>query len=100
MPKVASTIANRIAQHRGSSVPLVPKFVPSRILGTKSDSPLERLATMKNDKVDFAAKVALRPISFAAETGSPVEKDKTTRVGNCEKSAKPVSRKVTEICAL
>ncbi|KAM2239455.1 hypothetical protein ACFXTI_009008 [Malus domestica] len=55
---------------------------------------------MKSDKVDFAAKVAPRPIFFAAEIGSPGEKEETARMGSCEKSIKRVSREVAEICAL
>ncbi|RXI09282.1 hypothetical protein DVH24_033899 [Malus domestica] len=55
---------------------------------------------MKNDKVDFDAKVVPRPISLATKTGSPAEKKKTTSMGSCEKSTKPVSGEVAEICAL
>ncbi|KAB2635293.1 hypothetical protein D8674_025827 [Pyrus ussuriensis x Pyrus communis] len=58
----------------------------------------KRLAIMKSDKVDFAAKVALRPTPSAAETDSPVGKEETTHVGSFEKSIKPASRKAAEIC--
>ncbi|MBT0984611.1 hypothetical protein KJ032_26655, partial [Salmonella enterica subsp. enterica serovar Typhimurium] len=67
----ASTIANRIAQRKGSVVPPVSNYVPRRLLGAKSGSPLERLAIMKSDKVDSAAKVAPKPAPFAAEIDSP-----------------------------
>ena len=98
--KMASLIANRIAHSRASVVPLVPKPVPRCLLGTKSGSPLERLSTMKSDKVDSAAKVVPRPIPLAAEIGSPTEKEKTVRIGSCEKSTNPVSMESTEIYAL
>ena len=42
-------------------MPLMPKFVPRRPLGANFGSPLERLAIMKNNKVDSAAKVVPRP---------------------------------------
>ncbi|KAM2515664.1 hypothetical protein ACFX1W_027885 [Malus domestica] len=81
-------------------MPQMPKSVPRCLLGTKSDSPLERLATMNSDKVDSAAKVELRPTPFAAETDSPVRKKETARVGSCEKSTKPASGEPAEICVL
>ncbi|KAB2600204.1 hypothetical protein D8674_010475 [Pyrus ussuriensis x Pyrus communis] len=62
MPKVTSTIANRIAQHRGFIVPSLRKFMPRRPLGAKFGSPMERLATMKSDKVDSVAKVVPKPL--------------------------------------
>ena len=65
-------------------MPLVPKSVPRHLLRAKSSLPLEKLAIMKSDKVDSAAKVALRPTSLAAKTNSPAEKDETARVGSCE----------------
>ncbi|KAM1790782.1 hypothetical protein ACFX12_034812 [Malus domestica] len=74
MTKMASTIADKIAQCRGSVVLLVPKFALRYPLEAKSGSSLERLATMKNDKVDSTAKVALRPNLFAVETDSPAKK--------------------------
>ncbi|KAM1240073.1 hypothetical protein ACFX2J_045434 [Malus domestica] len=65
MPKMASSITNMITQRRGSVVPPVPKLVPRRPLEAKSGSHLERLAIMKSDKVNYAAKVALRPTLLA-----------------------------------
>ncbi|KAM2816178.1 hypothetical protein COP1_040446 [Malus domestica] len=100
MPKIASTIANRIAQHRGFVVPPMSKSMLRRPLGAKSGSPLKRLATMKSDKVDSTAKVAPRPIPLAAKTSSPTEKEETTQVDSCEKSTKPVFGKVAKIYAL
>ncbi|KAM2088051.1 hypothetical protein ACFX1T_032169 [Malus domestica] len=55
---------------------------------------------MKNNKVDFVAKMAPRPISFSVETDSHVKKEVTARVGSCEKSTKSTSGEVVEICAL
>ena len=63
-------------------MPSVPKFMPRRPSGAKFGSPLERLATMKSDKVDST------------------EKEETARVGSCEKSTKLVSEEAAEICAL
>ena len=63
-------------------MPLVPNFVPRRLLRAKFGSPLERLAIMKSDKVDSAAKVALRPIPYAVETNSPAGNKETARVGS------------------
>ncbi|KAM1910192.1 hypothetical protein ACFX13_038865 [Malus domestica] len=65
MLKIASMIVDRITQRRSFIVPLVSK-----------------LATMKSDKVDY--------VPLVAKTGSPTEKEVTTRVGNYEKSNKPV----------
>ncbi|KAM2717435.1 hypothetical protein EV1_029463 [Malus domestica] len=62
MPKVASTIADRIAQHKGFVVPQVPKFMPRRPSGDKFGSPSERFTTMKSDKVDSASKMAPSPL--------------------------------------
>ncbi|KAB2609008.1 methyltransferase PMT18 [Pyrus ussuriensis x Pyrus communis] len=76
---------------RGSVMPLMLKFVPKCPSRAKCGSLLERLATMKSDKVDSATKVAPRPTPFAAETA---------RVGSYEKSTKPASREATEIFAL
>nr|XP_028957463.1 uncharacterized protein LOC103437191 [Malus domestica] len=47
--------------------------------------------------MDSSAKVASRPIPFAAET-DPVRKEETARVGSCEKSTKPAFGEVAEIC--
>ncbi|KAB2630928.1 hypothetical protein D8674_008447 [Pyrus ussuriensis x Pyrus communis] len=81
-------------------VPLVTKFVLRRLVGAKSSSPLERLVTMKSDKVDFTAKMVPKPIPLAAEICSPAEKDETARVGSCEKSTKFVSGEAADICVL
>ncbi|KAM1352600.1 hypothetical protein ACFX2H_032182 [Malus domestica] len=86
MPKMASMIAQR----RDSIVPLVPKSIPRRMLGAKSGSPLERLTTMKSDKVDSTAKVAPGPIPLAIETGSLAKKEESAYMGSCEKSTNPV----------
>ncbi|KAM2360338.1 hypothetical protein ACFXTH_002744 [Malus domestica] len=90
MSRMASTIADRIAQRKGSVMPPLPKSVPRCLLGAKSGSPLERLATINSDKVDSTTKVAPKPTSFAAET-DPVRKEETARVGSCEKFTKPAS---------
>ncbi|KAM2457076.1 hypothetical protein ACFX1W_006042 [Malus domestica] len=55
---------------------------------------------MKSDKVDSAAKVEPKPTHLATEIDSSTEKKETSRVSSCEKSAKPVSGEVAEICAL
>ncbi|KAM2063875.1 hypothetical protein ACFX16_027346 [Malus domestica] len=100
MSRMASTIADRIVRHKGSVMPLVLNFVPRRLLGAKFGSPLERLAIMKSDKVDSAAKVAPRPIPYAAEIDSPARNEKTARIGSCEKSTKPASGGAAEIYVL
>ena len=81
-------------------MPLVPRSIPRRLLGTKSSFHSKRLAIMKSDKMDSAAKVALRPIPFTVETDSPAGKEETVRVGRCEKSTKLTSRETVEICVL
>ncbi|KAB2617180.1 hypothetical protein D8674_013049 [Pyrus ussuriensis x Pyrus communis] len=83
-----------------NSIVDLPKSVPRRPLGAKSGSHLERLAIMKSNEVDSAAKVALRPIPFTVETDSPAGKEETVRVGRCEKSTKLTSRETVEICVL
>ncbi|KAM2611619.1 hypothetical protein TB2_031679 [Malus domestica] len=83
MSKIVSTIVDMIAQRKGYVVLTEPKFVPRRQFGAKSSSPLERLATMKSDKVDSTAKMVPRPILLATEIGSPAEKDETNRVSSC-----------------
>ncbi|KAM2156321.1 hypothetical protein ACFX1R_042022 [Malus domestica] len=98
--RMASTIADRVAQRRSPVVPPMPKFVPRCLLRAKSGLPLERLTIMKSDKVDSAAKVALRPTSSAAEADSPAGKEKTARVGSYEKSIKPASGEAAEIYVL
>ncbi|KAM2168040.1 hypothetical protein ACFX1Q_037531 [Malus domestica] len=100
MLKIASSIVDRIAQHRGSIVPPLLKPVLRRPLGAKSGSSLERLANMKSNKVDSAAKVTPRPTPHAAETDSPAGNEETTRVGTCKKSTKPAFGEAAEICAL
>ncbi|KAM1218842.1 hypothetical protein ACFX2G_046991 [Malus domestica] len=60
----------------------------------------KRLAIMKSDKVDSAAKVALRPIPYVAETDSPAGNEETAHVGSCEKSTKPASGEAAEIYML
>ena len=47
MSRMASTIADRIAQRKGPVMPPVPKSVPRCLFGAKSGSPLEKLAIMK-----------------------------------------------------
>ncbi|KAM1680975.1 hypothetical protein ACFX2K_038586 [Malus domestica] len=54
MSKMASTISDRIAQHKG--------FVMSKV---------SKLTIMKSDKVDSAAKVAPRSTPLTAKTDSP-----------------------------
>ncbi|KAM1084597.1 hypothetical protein ACFX19_023281 [Malus domestica] len=78
----------------------MPKSIPRYMLGAKFDSPLKRLATMNRDKVDSAAKVALRPTPFAVETDLPARKEETAHVGSCEKSTKPASGEANEIYVL
>ncbi|KAM1500019.1 hypothetical protein ACFX10_022631 [Malus domestica] len=97
IPKVTSSIADKIAQRRSSSLPPVLKCVPKRPSETKSGSPLERLAIMKSDKVPLPAKVAPKLVPSAAKTDSFAEKKVTTRAGSCEKSTKSVSKEVVEI---
>ncbi|KAM2599611.1 hypothetical protein TB2_038006 [Malus domestica] len=90
MSRMTCTIADSIAQCIGLGMPSVPK----------SGSHSEKLAIMKSDKVDSAAKVALRPIPSAAEIDSSAGKEETASVGNCEKSIKPAFGKAIEIHAL
>ncbi|KAM1174665.1 hypothetical protein ACFX19_027763 [Malus domestica] len=97
--KVASSIADRIAQRRSSTMPPVPKFMSKYLFGVTSGSHLERLAIMKSDKVPLPAKVAQKPVPSVAETHSSAEKNDTVRAGSCEKSINFVSREAAEICA-
>lgn len=60
----------------------------------------ERLTATKSKYEDSVSKVALGPVLLAARTNLPTEKEESGRVGNCEKSTKLASRKLTEICAL
>ncbi|KAM1514609.1 hypothetical protein COP1_013840 [Malus domestica] len=98
--KAASSIVERIAQRRSSSMTLVPKFVPKRSFGAKSGSPLERLATMKSDKVPLLTKVAPKPVSYTAATNSSADKKETACACRLEESTKTVSEEVVEICTL
>ncbi|KAM1631878.1 hypothetical protein ACFX2K_019839 [Malus domestica] len=100
MSRMAYTIIDSIPQRKGYIMPLVPKSVPRHSLGTKSGSSLEMLVIMKSNKVDSAAKVALRPTPLDAETDSPAGKKETACMGNCEKSTKPAYGKAAEICVL
>ena len=100
MSRMASTIADKIAQCKGPVMLPMSKSVPRCLLGAKSGSPLERLAIIKSDKVDSTAKVAPRPIPYAAETNSPAGNEETAHVGSCEKSTKPTFGEVAEICVL
>ncbi|KAB2599775.1 hypothetical protein D8674_010046 [Pyrus ussuriensis x Pyrus communis] len=84
----------------GLVMPSMPKSVPRHPLGAKSNSSLERLDIMKSDKMDSAAKVVLRPTPSVAETDSPAGKEEIACVGSFEKSTKPVSGEVAEICVL
>ncbi|KAM1488827.1 hypothetical protein ACFXTO_032146 [Malus domestica] len=68
-------VAKRIPQCRGSIMPLMLKSISRCPLGAKSGSPLERFVTMKSDKVDFAAKMAPKPIPLVAGTDSRAEKN-------------------------
>ncbi|KAM1624046.1 hypothetical protein PS1_022433 [Malus domestica] len=99
MSRMASLIADRIAQHKGHVMPLVPKSVPRCLLGAKSGSHLERLATMNSDKVDSPTNVAPMPTPFVAET-DPARKEETALVGSYEKFTKPASEEAAEICVL
>lgn len=55
---------------------------------------------MKNENVDYAAKVALGPVYPASVTDSSIENEKSTRVDSYEKSTESVSEEFPEICAL
>ncbi|KAM1579325.1 hypothetical protein ACFX1Z_040779 [Malus domestica] len=98
MSRMAGMIVDRIAQRKGPVMPPVPKSAPRCPLGAKSSSPLEKLAIMKSDNVDSAAKVALRPTPSAAEIDSSAGKNETARVGSCEKSIKPSFGEAAKIC--
>ncbi|KAM2008628.1 hypothetical protein ACFX16_003501 [Malus domestica] len=62
-------------------MPSMLKSVPRCLLRAKFSSPLERLVTINNDKVDSATKVASRPTPSAAEIDSSAGKEETARVG-------------------
>ncbi|KAM1221805.1 hypothetical protein ACFX2J_009415 [Malus domestica] len=88
MSRMASTTADRIAQHRGPVIPPMLKFVPRCPLEAKFGSPLEMLAIMKIDKVDSTAKVAPRSTPSTAEIDSLAGNEETACLGSCEKSTK------------
>ncbi|KAM1945663.1 hypothetical protein ACFX13_000624 [Malus domestica] len=100
IPKVVSLIADRNVQRRSSDVPLVLKFMLKCLSRAKSGSLLERLTTMKNNKMDSAAKVVPKLTPLAVGTDSLAERRETARVGSCEKYTKPISMEVVEICVL
>ena len=100
MSRMACTISDRIAQCRGPFMPPVPKSVPRHPLRAKYGSPLEKLAIIKSNKMNYVSKVAPRPTSSATETDSPAGKEEIACIGSCEKSTKPVSREADEICVL
>ena len=97
VPKAASSIADRIAQRRGSSV---PKFVLKRPLRAKSDSPLEKFTSVKSGTTSSSAKVAPNLVPLAAETKLPSEGGETTCANGPGKSAKSNSKEIAGICAL
>ena len=97
VPKAASSIADRIAQRRGSSV---PKFVLKRPPGVKSDFPSEKFASGKSGTTSSSAKVAPNPAPLAAETKLPSERGETACANGPGKSAKSNSKEAAEICAL
>ncbi|KAB2604951.1 S ribonuclease [Pyrus ussuriensis x Pyrus communis] len=77
--------------------PTAPKKYPS---GAKSGSASERLAAMKNGKVDFAAKVASGPAPPSALTYSSTEKGKPAHMGSCEKSTESEAEEFPKVCTL
>ena len=97
VPKAASSIADRIAQRRGSSV---PKFVLKRSHGVKSDSPSEKLASVKSGMTFSSAKVTPNLVPPAAEIKLPAERDETACANGPGESAKSNSKEAAEICAL
>lgn len=99
-PKVATTIAEMIAQRKGSMVPLVSRFVSKRQFRAKFGLVSEKFTAMKSKNVDYAAKVALGPVHLAYATDSYVENEKSTRVDSYEKSTESVYEEFPEVCAL
>ena len=99
IPKAASSIADKIAQRRSSSVPLVPKFTPKRPPGIKSGSPLERLAIMKGNRTPLPAKVAPQLVHSAVETKLPAEKKETACANGHDKPTRSNSKEAAKICA-
>ena len=90
-------VADRIAQHQGSSV---PKFVLKRPPGVKSDSPSEKLASVKSGTTSSSAKVAPNLVPPAVEAKLPAERDETACANGPGESAKSNSKEAAEICAL
>ncbi|KAM1815721.1 hypothetical protein ACFX12_000203 [Malus domestica] len=98
--KVITSIAEKLAQRKGSVTLSVFGFVSKRPSGAKSGLTFERLITMKSGKVDSATKVAPRPVLLSAVTDSSTEKGKSARMGSCERSTESEARKFLEVCAL
>ncbi|KAM2886792.1 hypothetical protein COP2_013834 [Malus domestica] len=99
-PKMATCIAERIAQRKGSVVPPVSWFVLKSPSGAKFDLASERLAAMKSDKVDSIAKAAPGPVPHSIATSFFAEKGKSAHMGNCEKSTDSEAREFPKVCAL
>lgn len=99
-PKVAMTIAKKIAQRKGFVVPQVFGFVSKWAFGGKFGSSSKRFATMKSIKVDFAAKMVPEPVPPTIATYSFNEMGKFACMGSCEKSIDFVSGEFLKICAL
>ena len=100
MPRMACTIAGRIAQCKGPFMPPVSKSVPRRPLKAKCGSHLEKLAIIKSNEMNYVAKVAPRPTSSATKTDSPAGKERLLAWAAVRKSTKPASREADEICVL
>lgn len=86
--KVATTVAEWIAQRKVYIVPLVFGFVSKHASEVKSSSTSKRFVAMKSVKVDSVAKVAPWPVRSTTETDLSVEKKKYASMGSCEKSTK------------
>ncbi|KAM1005990.1 hypothetical protein ACFX2A_002795 [Malus domestica] len=61
--------------------PTVEMLVSRRSLEARFGSPLEMLATMKSDTMDFVAKVVLRLTPLVVKTNLPTKKDETVHIG-------------------
>ncbi|KAM2072069.1 hypothetical protein ACFX1T_040426 [Malus domestica] len=72
-PKATVSIAERLAQRKGSTVPPVSGFVSKHPSGAKFESTSERLVAMKSGKVDSVAKVAPGPIPYSVVIDSSAE---------------------------
>ncbi|KAM1763380.1 hypothetical protein ACFX11_002724 [Malus domestica] len=81
-PKVTTYIIERLAQRKGSVVPPVSGFVSKCPSGAKSELAFERLASMKSENVDSAAKVAPGPTHHSVVIDSSIEKGKSARTGS------------------